>query len=338
MPAPSESEAPAGHRAAKHFDPDPTPTPHTANRVDEGASAPASSPASRIHDAGSATTFVDPLRTTASALLPAKLADGAARRALQLAGEAFTYTVLSCALLLGLGLAEGGLISIFLVAAPLTDRLVVLLEENRNGIYVLQRTSRRANQRAAAGLLWLFLGIAVGYAAVAAWLGERGTLRLFAFAVEAANLHGESLLQRSFSQPLAIFANNLRVGLVVLCLGFIYRAYGGMLALAWNACVWASVLTVLLLRTATGPIGSRMLLAVAFAPHLILEAGSYVLIALAAIFASKALATYDRRDARLRSALKASSVLAALAVLGLAAATVFESWLLPVWVATIAAR
>lgn len=105
--------------------------------------------------------------------------------------------MLSCALLLVLNIAESGLISIFLVAAPLSDRLVVLLEENRSNIYALQRGSRRANQRAAAGLLWLFVGIAIGYAVVAAWLGERGTLRIFGFAIDAANLHGEDLLHRS---------------------------------------------------------------------------------------------------------------------------------------------
>jgi hypothetical protein len=289
-------------------------------------------------DAAPETTFVDPLRTTASALLPLRLADAPLRRAVQLACEACLYTVLSCALLLLLGLAEGGLISIFLVAAPLTDRLVVLLEENRSGIYVLGRGSRRANQRAAGGLLCLFLGIAIGYAAVTAWLGDRGTRRLFEFAVAAADLRGEDLLGRSFGAPLAVLANNLRVALVVLCLGFVYRAYGGMLALAWNACVWSSVLTVLLLRVESGSLGSRVLLAVAVLPHLVLEAGSYVLVALAAIFASKALATYDARDARMWSATRASLVLVALAVVGLIAAAAYESRLLPLLATMIARR
>ncbi len=283
-------------------------------------------------------TFVDPLRTTASALLPLRLADAPARRAVQLTCEACAYTVLSCSLLLLLGLAEAGLISIFLAAAPLTDRMVILLEENRSNIYVLHRGSVYANQRVAAGLLCLFLGIAIGYAMVAVWLGERGTLRVFDFAIDAAALGSESFLQRSFGAPLAVFANNLQVTLVVLCLGFVYRAYGGMLALTWNACVWSSVLTILLLRVESGPVGSRLLLAVAVLPHLVLEAGSYVLAALAAIFTSKALATHDRHDARLWSALRASLVLAALAVTGLGAAAAYESLLLPRWVAVLAPR
>jgi hypothetical protein len=48
-----------------------------------------------------------------------------------------------------------------------------------------------------------------------------------------------------------------------------------------------------------------------------------------------ALATHDRRD-RLRSALRASSVLAVLAVAGLAAAAVSEFWMLPAWLTLVA--
>jgi Stage II sporulation protein M len=282
-------------------------------------------------------SFADPLRTTASAFLPARLADTPLRRAAQLTGEASLYTVLSCALLLLLGIAQGGLISIFLVAAPLTDRLVVLLEENRSSIYTLHLGSGPANRRAAAGLLCLFIGIALGYAAVAAWLGEQTIVRVFAFAVDAAGLRDEDFLHHSFGSALATFASNLRVALVVLCLGFVYRAYGGMLALAWNACVWASVLSVLLLR-ASVPAWSRALLAAAVFPHLACEASSYVLVALGAIFTSKALATYDLGDARLWPPIRSSLRLGALAVVGLAAAAVCESWLLPAWVAMIDPR
>ena len=284
------------------------------------------------------TTFVDPLRTTASALLPSRLADAGTQRAVQLICEACIYTVLSCALLLLLGLAEAGPISILLVAAPLADRLVLLLEENRTNIYVLRLGSRRANRRTAAGLLCLFVGIAIGYATVAAWLGERGTVRVFAFAIDAADLHGENLVRRSFGAPLTVWGSNLRVALVIVCLGFVYRAYGGMLALAWNACVWSSVLTILLLRVESSSVGVRLLLAATVVPHLVCEASSYVLMALAAIFASKALATHERRDARLRSAIRASFALAALAIVGLAMSALYESWVLPYLVMAIASR
>jgi len=283
-------------------------------------------------------SFADPLRTTASALLPVRLAEAPLRRAVQLTVEACLYTALSCALPLLLGLAQGGLISIFLVAAPLTDRLVVLLEENRSNIYALHLGSGMANRRTAAGLLCLFGGIVLGYTAVAVWLGERGIAHLFAFAIDAADLRGEDLVRRSFGDPLDTFAHNLRVALVVLCLGFVYRAYGGMLALAWNACVWASVLTMLVLRV--GPVGelSRALLVASVLPHLGLEAGSYVLVALASIFTSKALATYDLRDARLWPPIRSSLNFAVLAAIGLALAALCESWLLPGWVHAVAAK
>jgi hypothetical protein len=277
-------------------------------------------------------SFADPLRTTASALLPAKLADAPLRRAAQLTGEAFVYTALSCLLPLVLGLAQAGLISVFLVAAPLTDRLVVLLEENRHNIYVLRLGSGVANRRTSAGLLCLFAGIVLGYAAVALWLGERGIPQLFGFAMDAADVSGDDLLRRSFGDPLRTFRHNLGVALVVLCFGFVYRAYGGMLALAWNACVWASVLTLLVIRAQPAGGATLAILVAAVLPHLVLEAGSYVLIALASIFTSKALATYDFGDPRLWPPIRSSLTFVALAVLGLGVAALCESWLLPEWI------
>lgn len=283
-------------------------------------------------------SFVDPLRTTASAVLPSRLAEAPLRRALQLSFEACFYTLLSCGLLLVLGLPEAGVMSIFLVSAPLTDRLVTLLEENRTAIRVLQIGGRRANQRTAAGLLWLFSGIAVGYGLVALWLGEDATLRTFAFAARAAELGSADLLGRSFGSVVGLVVDNLRVALVVLCLGFAYRAYGVMLALGWNACVWACVLTVLVLRAAPATLGTRLALAGAVVPHLLCEAIAYVLIALGAIFASKALSTYDLGDPSLSSALRASLVLVALGLAGVVLAATLEAWMLPGVLAQIAPR
>jgi len=283
-------------------------------------------------------SFVDPLRTTASAILPARLADAPLRRACQLSFEACFYTLLSCGLLLVLGLADGGIVSIFLVSAPLTDRLVTLLEENRTAIRVLRVGGRRANQRTAAGLLWLFSGMAVGYALVALWLGEAETLRIFGFAARAAELGAGDLRDRGFGSVRDLVGGNLSVALVVLCLGFAYRAYGVMLALTWNACAWAAVLTVLVQRAAPGALGARLALGAAVLPHLVAEALAYVLIALGAIFTSKALSTYDLDDPSLRGALWASFVLVTLGLVGLVVAAVLEAWVLPGVLAQIARR
>jgi len=285
-----------------------------------------------------AVSFVDPLRTTASAILPSRLTDAPLRRALQLSFEACFYTLLSCGLLLVLGLAEGGIISIFLVSAPLTDRLVTLLEENRTAIRVLRVGGRRANQRTAAGLFWLFSGIAVGYGLVVLWLGEDAALRTFAFAARSAELDSGDLLGRSFGSVLGLVGNNLSVALVVLCLGFAYRAYGVMLALTWNACAWACVLAVLVGRAAPTAAGARLALVAAVLPHLVAEAVAYVLIALGAIFASKAVSTYDLGDPALRDALWASLVLIALGLAGVVLAATLEAWMLPGVLAHVAPR
>jgi hypothetical protein len=95
---------------------------------------------------------------------------------------------------------------------------------------------------------------------------------------------------------------------------------------------------VLLLRVGSASIAGRVLLAAAILPHLILEAVSYVFVALAAIFASKAMATHRLRDARFWSAIRASAVLAVLAAVGLAAAALCESALPPWGITRIAPR
>ncbi len=83
----------------------------------------------------------------------------------------------------------------------------------------------------------------------------------------------------------------------------------------------------------TGPT-TVVLSAVALLPHLVLEAAAYVLLALAAIFSSQAMASYDWRDARLRSVLRASLALTVLAVATLVTAVVAEAWLVPYWLAS----
>ena len=247
------------------------------------------------------------------------------RRGVRLGAEALFFTAISAYLPIVMGFGEAGLVSVFLVSASLGDRLSLLLEENRDNIYVERTGPWVANRRTAWSVLALFLGILAGYAIVAWTLGHAGSGRFFGFAIEAAGLREETLLEREFGSPGALWKHNALVLGSVFLLALVYRSYGAMLAIAWNGCVWAVVLTLLAesARAAVGLPAPAFFAAAAAAvlPHLTLEAFAYVLGALAAIFTSKALTTYGLGDPILREVLRVSAVLVAvsLAVLGVAA-------------------
>ena len=82
--------------------------------------------------------------------------------------------------------------------------------------------------------------------------------------------------------------------IAALCL--LYRSYGALLTLGWNASVWVIVLAGLTRRMfGEDPLenlGIGVWAFAAIAPHLILEGAAYVLIALAAIFYSKGITKY----------------------------------------------
>jgi hypothetical protein len=80
-----------------------------------------------------------------------------------------------------------------------------------------------------------------------------------------------------------------------------------MLALGWNAAVWAVVILILTLRGVRSSelprVVSLTLALGAVLPHLILESVAYIATSLAFLFASKGLSTYHTRDPRLRQVL-----------------------------------
>ena len=278
-------------------------------------------------------SFAAPKRTLLGAIFPAALPDGVARRFWRLTAEALTVTLVSAILGIALGVEQAGLISLFLVAAALSDRLTLLLDENRQNIWRHRLGGWRSNRRTIAGFLALFAGIFAGYAVVAAILGADGSARLFAFALDAAALGGETLWERDFGSVAALLGHNAAVLLATGALAFVFRAYGAMLALAWNACVWAVVVTALVrAAAAAGGAGwplTATLAVVAVVPHLALESLAYVAGALAFLFLSKGLSTYPVRDPRLRDVLRAATLLFGAGCVALVAAALVEALYVP---------
>ena len=266
-------------------------------------------------------------------LFPAMVPESTLRRGLRLGGEAVVVTGLSIYLPVLLGFEEPGLISLFLVAAALSGSFGMLLEENRVNIWEKRVSGWRSNQLTVVGFLALFGGMFVGYALAASLLEEGRLVAFFGFAIDASALGQEAIQERNFGSVLAILRLNAGVLLAIACLAFIYRGYGAMLALGWNACVWAIVITILVLRgTASSalPRPAAIVLALgAVLPHLILESLAYAASALAFLFASKGLSTYPLGDARLRQVMVASAVLLAVGAGALILGAVVETYFPP---------
>lgn len=232
-------------------------------------------------------------------------------------------TALSAGLALGLGSSQAGFVALFLVAASLSDRLEQLLDENRDAIWRLGAPPRRANARTAASLWAVWLGILAGCGALAALLGAQSTRGFFGFALDAAGV-GEGSLGAGLGSFGGLLLHNLGVLGAVVALALLFRGYGTMLALSWNACVWAFVLGT---HFQAGGAASGLNTFAAVSPHLALEGLSYVVGSLAGVFVSQGLVRYELRDPRLRRVLAAAARLAAVA-LGL---LVGAAWLEATW-------
>ena len=111
-----------------------------------------------------------------------------------------------------------------------------------------------------------------------------------------------------------------------------FAAYGAMLVVAWNACVWTFVLTELTTRALPDGAASlwqtlsfSLLVLGAVLPHLLLEASAYVIASLAGIFVSKALVKYGPRDPAMAEIVQVAAVMVLLAATILVAAGLIES-------------
>ena len=266
-------------------------------------------------------------------LFPSQLDEALPERSRRLFLEAFIYTLVAYFLSYLLRLPNSGFISIFLTSISLGDRTRYLLIENRQNIYESDRTSWETNRLTAISLLALFTGILSAYFIIALTLGTPGILREFGFAVDAAGLSQSDLLTRHFNSFELIFNNNIVVLVCITMLAFVYQSYGAMLALGWNACVWAFAITVLTLQTihsatAAGPL-KVLLSATCLLPHLILEGLAYITGALAAIFFSRAVSQYAPENTRFKNATRVCIILFGVAMAMVFVAAVLESTLVP---------
>ena len=276
-------------------------------------------------------------QTLLGALFPGLYAGSMWKRCSLLFVEALGCCLLGIYLPIMMGFDESILISMFLVSVPLSQRLAVLLEENRHNIWVKQMAGWDVNRNTGLCLLCMFLGVLGGY--LAAVLVSSSSIQMvtsFDFALEAANAKQGTILTRNFSGFLPIFGHNLSVLLVLSFLCFVYRSYGAMLGLVWNACVWVAVLTVLTQRAMiVSEMPSWQFGLIAFCaviPHLLIEGIAYIFGSMAGIFFSQGLMRYDLSEGRFMKVLKACPGLLVVAVtlifLGAATEAKFATFML----------
>ena len=103
------------------------------------------------------------------------------------------------------------------------------------------------------------------------------------------NLTGGAVSDGSF---LGILANNIKVLIVVFLLSFVYGA-GAILLIVWNASVWGSIFGfVFAQQVFFGPLGfvkGFLVTMLPFFPHIIIEAMSYLAVAISGGVLSKAM-------------------------------------------------
>ena len=258
-------------------------------------------------------------QTLLGALFPGLYAGRMWKRCSLLFLEALGCCLLGIYLPIMMGFDESILNSMFHVSIPMGQRLAVLLEENRHNIWIKKLPGWDVNKATGVCLLCMFIGVLAGYLIVV--LVSSSSIEMiknFDFALEAANAKQGTILTRNFSGFFPIFVHNLSVMVVLAFLCFVYRSYGAMLGLVWNACVWVAVLTVLTQRAmiasemASLQFASIALLAVM--PHLLIEGIAYIFGSLAGIFFSQGLMRYDYGDARFRKVIAACFGLVAVAV------------------------
>ena len=244
--------------------------------------------------------------------------------------EALILTLISVYAVRLIGVPEPGLIGIVLASAAMTPRLNQILALNRARIWSGEGNGRRVNLASMISGLSLFSGMFVAFMAIGIVSSDAVLIKDFNFIVTRIQLDTNTVLSpERFSQGVSIFQHNLSVLITLALMSFVYRSLGAMFALGWNAGVWGVTIVLFMgggRDTELNSVGYGTMIIIAIIPHLIVEAASYLIGALAAIFLSRGLTIYRLNDTRLNRVLSAVGVLAILSVGLLVSGALLENY------------
>ena len=244
--------------------------------------------------------------------------------------EALILTLISVYAVRLIGVPEPGLIGIVLASAAMTPRLNQILELNRARIWSGKGNGRRVNLASMISGLSLFSGMFVAFMAIGIVSSDAVLIKDFNFIVTRIQLDTNTVLSpERFSQGVSIFQHNLSVLITLALMSFVYRSLGAMFALGWNAGVWGVTIVLFMgggRDTELNTVVYGTMILIAIIPHLIVEAASYLIGALAAIFLSRGLTIYRLNDTRLNRVMSAVGVLAILSVGLLVSGALLENY------------
>ena len=244
--------------------------------------------------------------------------------------EALILTLISVYAVRLIGVPEPGLIGIVLASAAMTPRLNQILELNRARIWSGEGNGRRVNLASMISGLSLFSGMFVAFMAIGIVSSDAVLIKDFNFIVTRIQLDTNTVLSpERFSQGVSIFQHNLSVLITLALMSFVYRSLGAMFALGWNAGVWGVTIVVFMgggRDTELNTVVYGTMILIAIIPQLIVEAASYLIGALAAIFLSRGLTIYRLNDTRLNRVMSAVGVLAILSVGLLVSGALLENY------------
>ena len=244
--------------------------------------------------------------------------------------EALILTLISVYAVRLIGVPEPGLIGIVLASAAMTPRLNQILELNRARIWSSEGNGRRVNLASMISGLSLFSGMFVAFMAIGIASSDAVLLKDFNFIVTRIQLDTNTVLSpERFSQGVSIFQHNLSVLITLALMSFVYRSLGAMFALGWNAGVWGVTIVLFMgggRDTDLNTVVYGTMILIAIIPHLIVEAASYLIGALAAIFLSRGLTIYRLNDTRVNRVMSAVGVLAILSVGLLVSGALLENY------------
>lgn len=245
-------------------------------------------------------------------------------------------TIVSSALLsaFGLGAAyvlfprDTGLVAVFLVSLSLVPPFDRLLDENRRAIWEEGRSPTGANLHLAGRVLLVFLGVflAFGLSALAVPLDRVPDL----LGAQIERLGGrQSISDLRFGALCATLGHNFVVAAILFLVSLLYRSGGAVLAVSWNASVWASCLAFLSRAPGCDPVPTFGKALVIVLPHMLCELAGYVFVSLGGIFLSRALVRYDIESPRFRRVAFAVVLVVGAGAAWLALAAVLEARLAP---------
>lgn len=227
--------------------------------------------------------------------------------------------------------AEATVVAVFIATLASMGSVERILNENARRIFDVEEAPWRANLRTAGQIGLIFLGCVAASIAIAMALPLETTEVLFRAQLVDLGVPDEPFPELHFGSVLTLMRHNLGVGLFFVLVSLSFRHGGAMLAMAWNATVWGGAVGVLAHRwsEAGGPdlpeAATRVLFAIA--PHLLLEGVAYVLIAVAAVFASRGFAKHSLDSPIMNSLLRSVMQMLALGLGLLALGALWEGLL-----------